>query len=187
MGFIHHSTLVHPADMVAAALPAFPDDEVARTVGLAEAYERARSALLALSGVSLLRNLGVAMPGEVGGVIAMAREQLDEARSGLEAANRAAQPGIRARATVVRGAVDLLTAEAERISHDGYGDLNIEALQAAQRLLAAAALPPAGMRRFTSVSCAAYPGWRDGAQEPGQPHDHTLVHHQHSHPHTHHQ
>lgn len=176
MGFLHHGAGPAPAAEVAEARRELSDAAVSDTLVLAEAYERLRAALLALSGTSLLRNLRIAVPGELPGVVVVAAEELDEARRALGSASGSAHAGVRARAAALRSGIEILEQQAAAIARDGHGDVESSALHAVRRLLARSSLPVAGMRHFTSVSCAGYPG----------PHSDVTHSHDHSHVHEHH-
>lgn len=176
MGFLHHGTGPAPAAEIAHALPELSDGAVSDTLALAEGYERLRAALLALSGASLLRNLGIAAPGDLPGVLVVAGEELSEARRALGTAAGSAHAGVRSRAAALRAGIEALEDQAAAVARDGHGDVDSSALHAVRRLLARSSLPVAGMRHFTSVSCAGYPGAHDDAS-----HDH--AHHVHAHHH----
>ncbi len=172
MGFVHHGQGPSSETDVARALPDLGDAAVADTLNLAEAYERLRCALLALSGVSLLRNLRIATPGALPGVVGAAREELAQARAVLAPASTSAHAGVRTRAAALRQGVEVLEEQAAAIARDGYGDVETAALQAVRRLLARVAVPAAGMRHFTSVSCAGYPGAQHGTHSNSHAHHH---------------
>jgi len=177
MGFIHHGSDPLTADAMAAGVPSLTDSGVEAAVLLSQAYERLRTVLLALSGVSLLRSLRIAEVGEMSGVVAMAGVELAECRRllGSNALSRADFTA--ARAEQLQLGLTALADEVERIAKDGHGDLRYAVLDSVRRRLARSTLPAAGMRHFSSVSCSGYSSYLDSIAHHGDGHWHTHAHH----------
>jgi hypothetical protein len=162
MGFAHHGQGPPPPPEVALTLPQLSDRAVADAVSLAEAYGELRTALLALSGISLMRNLGLAAPGSLTGVVVTARDQLDRARHALTAPSASSRDGVKRRAAALMSGISILGEQAGALARDAHAEVDPASLHAVRDLLARIAVPDAGLRHFTSVSCAGYPGARQG-------------------------
>ena len=209
MGFLHHSAAPLTTNQIAAALPGASDPAVRDTAYLALAYERLRGAFLAMSGVSLLRSLGIAEPADLAGVITTARLALEQAHEHvLHAANSSSTP-VRIRGTRASAAIEALAQEAARAARDGFSDIDVRVLRIVRRTLASTSLPAAGILHLSSVSCAGYDAadvnpkdhhgpTGDGGYVDGNLHDHrqerrrsthttlrVAPSHTHTHPHQH--
>lgn len=172
MGYIHHGSEPRGAEQLSGDLPSLSDQDVHTMVLVAESYERLRTVLLALSGVSLLHNLDIAKVGELAGVIAAARTELDEARAALGTVRRSGNNRVSIEAEQLRSVLVLLDGEVCRLARDNRGDVQFGALDAARRVLATCAIPQAGMRHFSSVSCAGYTSYADSHDGHSPHHDH---------------
>lgn len=175
MGFVHHVEGPPPPTEVALRLPMLSDRAVADTLHLADGYREVRSALLALSGISLMHNLGLGSPSSLVGVVVTARESLERAEEALVGPAASAREGVQRRAIALSSAVVTLDEQAAALVADGHTVVDSDALHSVQRILARTAVPDAGLRHFTSVSCAGYPAARHEHDQHGS-HEHVHTH-----------
>jgi hypothetical protein len=162
MGFAHHGQAPPPPPEVALKLPQLSDRAVADTVSLAEAYGELRGALLGFSGISLMQSLGLGTPSSLSGVVVTARDQLDRARQALATPSVSSHDGIRSRAAALMAGISILDEQAGALARDAHAEVDPASLHAVRGLLARTAVPDAGLRHFTSVSCAGYPAAQQG-------------------------
>ncbi len=168
MGLVHESSGPAHAEQVARALPVLDDRAVREAVALATAYAGVRHALLALSGISLMHNLGLGTPASLAGVVVSARTAVADARSHLDRPAVSRIAALRLRAALLVEACDLLEEMLGSLGRDVRTGIPRALLERVRRTLSRTSLVEAGMRQFTSVSCARY----------GNDHDH-LHHHAH--------
>lgn len=172
MGLIHEAAGPPPADELAAALPVLDDLGVSETVALSTAYAGVRRALLAVSGISLMQNLGLGSPSSLAGVVVTARTAVDDARGGLHRPLTSRRAALRHRAVLLAGACDLLEDQLAASSRDGRSEVPRRLLESVRTALAQASLVEAGMRQFTSVSCARYGASTGHSHDHDHSHDH---------------
>jgi hypothetical protein len=134
--------------------PTLSDGEVRSAVRTAHAFDHARAALLALSGIALLQQLGRADPGALVGVAVTAGDQLEQARAECVATPTSADLDVRRRNDTVAAAVDVLAALVAEFRRDPIRPVRVEALDAVRRTLARVSAPEVGVRWLSSVSCA---------------------------------
>jgi hypothetical protein len=134
--------------------PALSDREVRGAVRTAHAYDHARAALLALSGIALLQQLGRGDPGALVGVAVTAGDQLEQARAECVATATPADIDVRRRNDTVAAAVDVLADLVAEFRRDPIRPVRVEALDAVRRTLARVSAPEVGVRWLSSVSCA---------------------------------
>jgi hypothetical protein len=173
MGYVHHAEGPPPVAEVVRMLPILSDRAVGDTLHLADAYRETRTALLGLSGIALMHNLGLGSPASLMGVVVTVREALDRARDALVNPSGSRHEGVQRRAADLLTGITVLNELTDALGADGHTAIDPQALHAVRRLLVRTAVPDAGLRHFTSVSCAGYPS-RHG-------HDHCRDDHHHDH------
>jgi hypothetical protein len=123
-------------------------------VRTAHAYGHARAALLALSGIALLQQLGRGDPAALVGVAVAAGDQLEQARAEWLATPASADLDVRRRNDTIAAAVEILARVVTEFGHDPVRPVRVEALDAVRRTLARVSAPEVGVRWLGSVSCA---------------------------------
>lgn len=156
MGFSHHKSGPPPPAQIALRFPRLSDRDVGGTLRLADGYEALRSALLALSGLSLVHSLGLGTPASLGGVVPSVEAMLEDSRCALATPIGSRHAGLKARAAVMLAGVEILEEEAHALRTGARTEISSRALQSVRDLLSRISLPDAGMRHFGSASCAAY-------------------------------
>ena len=182
MGFVHF--VEKPTvEEISHRLPELSDRALSGVVRVSQGYAALRSAVLALAGVCMLRELDIAGPGDLPGVIAAARMSIEQARASL-GSTAACPQDVARRVAALRRCADVLGEELAALARDGYREVDTAALHKARFLLAATALPAVGMRHYASVSCAGYLA-SDARDLALRGHEHSHAEHGHGHQHHH--
>lgn len=156
MGYIHHWVEPTVPDDVALRLPNLTDATVSDALRLGDAYNEVRAALLVLAGVALIHHLGQGDTTSMQGAGATARACLDRARDALDRPSRSSHSGVRRRADLLCRSAKLLGEEVRELRAGRALAPDRAVLAAVQGQLVRTALPEAGIRFFTSTSCAGY-------------------------------
>lgn len=156
MGHLHHAPVAATAEDIASRLPALEDRDVARLIAIANAYNGARTVLMALGGLLVLRSTKLDATADVVGTLTGLVDRMTRARCDLSGAVGVRHPAARSRTITIARALDLLDQELNRALSEPHTNILLERLHAVHVLLSGTAVPDAGMREFSSTSCASW-------------------------------